>query len=113
MKKDWTMSYCSGRPTEDWIFSQYYSSDASWNDSFWKHPRFNMLLKEARYELNEVKRREMYAEMQRIVSDEGGNVIPLFADFVDAGAKKLKFGELHGSHSIDGLRCAERWWFDS
>ncbi len=28
LKKPWCMSYWTGRPTEDWMFSQAYSADA-------------------------------------------------------------------------------------
>ena len=38
--------------------------------------RFNELLAAARSELDDTKRREMYGEMQGIVSNEGGVVIP-------------------------------------
>jgi len=55
----------------------------------------------------------MYGEMQRIVSDEGGAVIPVFADFVDAADTKVRFGDLSSNWQLDGLRAAERWWFES
>lgn len=112
MKKDWCASYWSGRPTEDSIFSQAYSG-TSYNESFFKNDRFEKLLKQARSETSEAKRREMYAEMQGIVRDEGGTVIPVFADFVDAASNKLKFENLSGEWGLDGDRCAERWWFGS
>ncbi|MEM7055256.1 MAG: ABC transporter substrate-binding protein, partial [Pseudomonadota bacterium] len=76
MKKPWCACYWSGRPTEDWMFTDAYAEESAWNDSFWKHDRFNALLKEARAELDTGKRREMYVEMQRITSDEGGVAIP-------------------------------------
>ena len=77
MKKSWCFSYWYDRPTADWMFSTAYSADAAWNETNWKHEKFNKLLKEARTVLDEAKRREMYVEMQRIVRDEGGSVIPL------------------------------------
>ena len=40
-KEPWVACYWSGRPTENWIFSQIYAADASWNDTFWKHEKFN------------------------------------------------------------------------
>lgn len=111
MKKPWCLCYWSGRPTEDWMFSLVYASDAKWNDTHWQHDRFNKLLKEARIELDESKRRGMYAEMQRIVSDEGGVVIPMFADTVAAASNKVKYGNMAPHFELDGQRCAERWWF--
>ncbi len=113
MKKPWVMSYWGGRATADWMFSTAYTEDAAWNESFWKHERFNKLLKEARAELDEVKRREMFVECQRIVRDEGGVVIPLFGNWIEAAAKKLKFENIAGNLEMDGSRAAERWWFES
>jgi ABC-type transport system substrate-binding protein len=54
MKKPWVMCYWSGRATADWMFSTAYAEGSAWNDTFWKHERFNKLLKEARAELNEL-----------------------------------------------------------
>ena len=111
MNKPWSMCYWGGRPTEDWMFSTGYSADAGWNDTFWKHERFNKLLVLARGELDSAKRREMYVEMQRIVSDEGGVVVPLFNNYVFAMSDQVRHGELAGNWDLDGSKLTERWWF--
>ncbi len=111
MKKPWVTCYWSGRPTADWMFSTTYAADANWNDTFWKHERFNKLLIQARAELDEAKRHELYVECQRIVSDEGGVVIPMFADQVMAATTKLKFEKVSGIRGCDDGRIGERWWF--
>jgi peptide/nickel transport system substrate-binding protein len=104
--------YWSGRPTENWIFSQIYAADAAWNDTFWKHEKFNELLVQGRAELDETKRREIYVEMQRILHDEGGVVIPLFQSDVLAHTDKVFVPELIGNNwELDGEKNAERWWF--
>jgi len=109
----WCMEYWSGRATADWMFSTVYAENASWNDTYWKHERFNKLLKAARAELDDAKRREMYVEMQKIVRDEGGMLIPVFANWVEAATTKLKIANAAGNWELDGLRFAERWWFGS
>src|SRR5690606_6346253 len=48
MKKPFVQCYWGGRPTADWMFTQAYAADANWNDTFWKHQRFNELLVQAR-----------------------------------------------------------------
>jgi len=111
MKKPWSMCYWSGRVTADLMFSTTYAADSTWNDMFWKHERFNWLLKEARAELNEAKRSEMYLEMQRIVHAEGGVIIPLFANNIEVARKNVGFENPAGNWEMDGYRCAERWWF--
>ncbi len=111
MQKPWAAVYWGGRPTEDWMFSTAYASGAPWNDSFWEHERFNTLLIEARAELDEAKRREMYAEMQRIVSDEGGVVVPMFNNYVMGLSTKIAHEEVGANWGFDGFRAIERWWF--
>lgn len=113
MKKPWVMCYWSGRVTADLMFSTTYAADSTWNDMFWKHERFNRLLKEARAELNEAKRTEMYFEMQKIVHDQGGVIIPLFANNIEVARKNVGFENPAGNWELDGHRCAERWWFKS
>jgi len=112
MKKPWCGCYWSGRATEDWMFTDAYSADSNWNDSFWKDERFNALLKEARATLDEAKRGGMYAEMQTVVRDEGGVVIPMYANHVLAHSDKLTHGEhVAGNWDKDGGKLMERWWF--
>jgi len=111
LNKPWCMCYWSGRPTEDWMFSTAYEAGAAWNDTFWVHDRFNQLLHEARAELDEAKRREMYVEMQQIVSDEGGVVIPVFNNYVFAMSTKVEHGPMSSSWGNDGQKGMERWWF--
>jgi peptide/nickel transport system substrate-binding protein len=113
MKKPWVMCYWGGRATADWMFSTAYAQESSWNDTFWKHERFNMLLKEARAELDEKKRHEMYVECQRIVRDEGGVVIPVFANYIQAANNKVRYTDMASNWAMDGERAGERWWFES
>jgi peptide/nickel transport system substrate-binding protein len=89
MKKPLVMCYWSGRATADWMLSTAYAADSSWNDSFWKHERFNKLLKRARAELDDAKRNELYIECQKILNHEGGVIIPVFANNVEAASKRL------------------------
>jgi peptide/nickel transport system substrate-binding protein len=95
------------------MFSTAYAKGASWNDTFWDHKRFNELLVSARAELDEKKRRGMYAEMQRIVSDEGGVVVPMFSADLSAAGEKIGHGKLAANWELDGFRAPERWWFKS
>ena len=112
MKKPFCACYWSGRPTENWIFSQIYAADAEWNDTYWKHERFNELLIQGRSELDTAKRREIYVEMQRIVSNEGGVCQPLFQSDVMAHSDKLHLPEVIGNNwELDGGKGGERWWF--
>jgi peptide/nickel transport system substrate-binding protein len=111
LKKPFCMAYWAGRPTEDWMFSQVYAKGVSWNDTHWDNERFNALLVQARIELDEGKRRDMYREMQLIVRDDGGVIIPIYANYVDARSKRIAHAAQIGSnYELDGWKCIERWW---
>ncbi|WP_022667462.1 ABC transporter substrate-binding protein [Desulfospira joergensenii] len=113
MKKPFCACFWSGRPTEDLMFSTTYSADSPWNDTHWKNKRFNELLTTARTELNSDKRRDMYWEMQEIISRDGGTIIPVFAQYIFAARDKLAHGPLSGNRDLDGWKSPERWWFKS
>jgi peptide/nickel transport system substrate-binding protein len=112
MKKPFTMSYSSGRPTEDWAFGMFYARDASWNESYWDNDRFNKLLVEARTELDPNRRGEMYYEMQQLVRDDAGNLIPMFANHIWALQEKVQHADkVAANEPLDAARLLERWWF--
>ncbi|MGE4251262.1 MAG: ABC transporter substrate-binding protein [Parvibaculaceae bacterium] len=111
LKKPFCTSYWGGRPTADLMFSTAYGAGAEWNESHFNNERFNTLLAQARPELNQSKRAEMYAEMQRIVSDDGGTIIPAFGQTVSAMNKRVqKPDAVTQMWNLDGLRFVERWW---
>ena len=113
LKKPFALVSWGQRPTPDIMFTLAYAKDAAWNETHFAHERFNTLLVEARSELDDVKRAELYFEMQKIVRDEGGTIVPFFTNFVYAHRKNVKHGEkLTGNWPLDGSRAAERWWFE-
>jgi peptide/nickel transport system substrate-binding protein len=111
LKKPFCASYFSGRATEDWMFATAYEAGVPWNDTQWDEPRFQELLLSARAELDSNKRREMYFEMQQILRDDGGVIIPMFANYVQAISNKVANGDTVGNlWQMDNGRMAERWW---
>ena len=114
LKKPFCASYWSGRATEDWMFSTAYESGVPWNDSQWGEEdsaRFQELLLTARAELDQTKRRDMYTEMQMILRDEGGVLVPMFANYVQAVSNKVANPDTVGNlWQMDNARMAERWW---
>ncbi len=53
----------------------------------------------------------MYYEMQQIVSDEGGVMVLAFVSDLAAASDKVRFENLAANWEMDGMKCAERWWF--
>ncbi|MFX0543335.1 ABC transporter substrate-binding protein [Roseovarius sp. S4756] len=113
MKKPFSAVYWGGRPVEDQMFSTAYKCGAAWNDSFWCNDRFEDLLVAARAELDQVKRRSMYWEIQDIVANQGGVVIPMFAKYVSAIGDTVAHGKMASNWEMDGERWMERWWLKS
>ncbi len=111
LKKPWCADYWSGRPTVDWMASVTYAKGAAWNETKWANPRFNELLVAARSESDEKKRAGMYAEMQQLIHDDGGVVVIVFNNYVEAHSKKLAHGDTATNWEVDGLKIAKRWWF--
>jgi len=50
--------------------------------------------------------------MQLIVRDEGGVLVPMFANNIHALSDKLSHDEdVSASWAFDGGKASERWWF--
>lgn len=112
MKKPWCLSYWNGRPTPDPLFTTAYAADAPWNDTYWRHDRFNDLLVAARAELDQQKRTEMYREMQEILAQEGGTIVLMFYNYVNAHSAAVAHPEVIApNYDVDGLKITQRWWF--
>ncbi len=82
-------SYWGGRPVQDQMYSTAYLSTADWNDTRWKRPEFDAMLKSAKAELDHVKRKEIYAKMGMMLRDEGGLILPMFNDFINGVSNEL------------------------
>jgi peptide/nickel transport system substrate-binding protein len=113
MKKAFCASYWSGRPTADLMFSSAYSSSSPWNESFWKNQRFNDLLLAARAELDVAKRKQMYREMQLLVRDDCGELIPMFNNFLDGATRNLKGFKPSPAYELSDYRAAREVWLES
>ena len=106
-----TANYWNGRVTDDMMYSTVYLSTAVWNESHFRSETFDQLLMKARSELDENIRREIYVDMQKIINEEAGAVIPIFNNFVWVRSDKLAHDEKVASNlDLDGLRWCERWW---
>lgn len=101
------------RPTPDIYFSLLYSSDAPWNESQYKSPKFDSMLLEARGMLDQNKRREIYNEMQTMIADEAGTIIPAYITNADAVSSKVKGLETNPLGGMMGFAMAEYIWLEA
>ncbi len=107
----WYATFWAGRATEDTILTVSLAANSPWNYSRWTNPDFNRALLQARQETDEAKRRTLYYEAQHLASEDGGAVIPIFANSVFALNDKVHHpAKVAGNWELDGARLIERWW---
>lgn len=100
------------RPSADTILTQFFKSDAAWNESRWKNPKFDQLLVAARAETDLAKRKQMYADMQVMIHQEAGIGIPLFLASIDGHSSKVKGLSPIPLGGLMGYSFAEHVWME-
>lgn len=110
MKRPFHMSTFQGRPTADMILSVNHMSDARWNETRFRSDKVDQLLKAGRSINDQAKRKEIYCDVQRIVADEGGTILPIFMDYLDARSAKLQGYQPHAISEAGGARLSETIW---
>ncbi len=103
----------NARPNADAVLTQFFKSDAGNNDAHWKDARFDALLLAARSELDEAKRKALYADMQVMIHEQGGVAIPLFIASLDAHDARLKGLSTIPVGGLMGYEFAEHVWWDA
>jgi peptide/nickel transport system substrate-binding protein len=73
ISKSWPSALRSETPS----VSTAYKSGSPWNETYWKRSEFDRLLIAARAELDTAKRKQMYRELQLMVHEDGGAIIPI------------------------------------
>lgn len=77
------------RPTANSMLAIAFAPDAAWNDTLWKNDRMTELLKTSLSETDSDKRHGMYCEMQTLVHEGSGMVIPAHPNYIDGKNSKL------------------------
>jgi peptide/nickel transport system substrate-binding protein len=101
------------RSSADVLFTQFFKSDAAWNESGWKNPKFDQLLLAARSETDDAKRKQMYGDMQVIVAGQGGIGIPAFISLLDANDQRLQGLGSIPTGAMMGFSFAEHVWWNA
>ena len=101
------------RPSADTLLTQFFQSDAAWNESRWKNPKFDQLLIASRAETDFSKRKQMYADMQTMIHQEAGIGIPMFLASIDGHTSKLKGLSPIPLGGLMGYSFAENVWLEA
>ena len=103
----------NARPSADVLFTQFFKSDAPWNEANWKSPKFDQMLLAARGEPDDAKRKKIYGDMQVLVHETGGVGIPMFQSSLDAHTSKLQGLGSIPLAGLMGFAFAEHVWLVS
>ena len=103
--------YWGRRLSADQTFTQVYGSASDWNDSNWKVPEFDKLVAEARVELDNAKRKEIYGKCQEMIAEDGGMICFAITDYLDGYSPKVQGVKPHARYDMDDNRVAEKGWF--
>jgi peptide/nickel transport system substrate-binding protein len=79
-----------GRPTVDETFSPYISTGSHWNFTKYSDPKVDKLVAQARQTVDFKERKRLYDQIQRILWEEGPEVIPYFRNYISAIRKEVK-----------------------
>jgi len=90
------------RPTANSQMAIQFGPGAAWNDTFWSNARMGELLAQSLAETDPAKRHAMYCEMQTLIHEGSGMVIPAFSNINDGisdnvmGMPTVPLGQLGG-----------------
>ena len=101
------------RPSADILLTQFFKSDAQWNESRWKSEKFDQVLVAARAETDLGKRKQMYADLQTMIHQQAGIGIPLFLTSLDGHSAKLKGLSPIPVGGLMGYNFAESVWLET
>lgn len=113
MKVPFMVATAGVRATPDLMFSLFFASNASWNETFWYNEKFDKLLVAGRSTADFAKRKEIYGEMQQIIHDDCGVAIFMFPAIIDIYSSKVGGTAPDASRPLMGCKVGERAWFES
>ncbi len=100
------ISNWGGRPSIDETLYPYLHSTGSWNEYHYSNPDVDRLLEEGREETDTEQRMEIYAELQRIVSEDGPAVIAYHKSHITAHRNEVKD---YYAHPVGWVDCTRVW----
>lgn len=90
MKTPMNVTTWNMRPTANVMMNLAFAPTAPWNDSLWSNERMGQLLIESRAATDASLRHEMMCEMQTLISNESGMIIPAHRNYLDAKSDKIE-----------------------
>lgn len=98
------------RPTENMLLNLAWKSGAAWNFSHYSDPQLDGLIDNARSELDEAKRKQIYGDIQAKIHNSGALILPNFISFVDGVSNKVKGLTPIPVGALGGFNFTDRVW---
>jgi peptide/nickel transport system substrate-binding protein len=101
LKGAFVESYWDGRAAATQMLSVAYGAGAPLNETHWNNDKFERLLADAKSETDEAKRKSYIWEMQAMLHADGGAIIAVFRDWIDAHHDNVGGHTPHGGFDMD------------
>ena len=90
MKEPMNVVSWNMRPTANAAMAIQFAPNANWNDTFWNNERMGELLKHQLAETDAAKRHAMLCEMQTLIHNGSGMVIPCHVNETDGARNRIQ-----------------------
>ena len=94
LKKPFLVTNWNARAADEALALPFLST-GEWNETHWRNKEFDALIFEARKTLDDAKRGELYAKAQRLLQQDGGAIILIYADTVGASRANVHGYRIH------------------
>ncbi len=98
------------RPTATIMMELAYAPKGPWNETIWNDDRMGQLLAMAKAETDPSRRREIQCEMQTLIHNGSGSIIPAHSNYVDGKSSKIKGIPKLSLGAIGGCEWPEFAW---
>jgi peptide/nickel transport system substrate-binding protein len=106
-------SHWNARPTADLMYATIHMTSSPGNETKYKNEKIDQLVTQARATLDEAKRKAIWCDLQLIVHENGGDMVPCFVDYLHGRSASLKGMVPHPSGGLSDQFAAESVWLDS
>lgn len=110
MKEPLNVTSWNMRPTANAMLSIAFAPGAAWNDTLWNNKRMGELLTLSQAETDPDKRHAMFCEMQTLVNDECGMIIPAHINIVDGVSDRVQGIPKNPLGNLGALEFPEYCW---
>jgi peptide/nickel transport system substrate-binding protein len=110
LKGSCVTSYWAGRTAATQMMAVAFASDAVWNESHYRNPKFDQLLAQAKAELDEAKRKQLVGDCQAMLHNDAAAIIPAFKNWIDAHSSKVGGHVPYALFDLDGGYIIETAW---